>query len=102
MNISPTDLHAQQQTREEAERRAKAERETQAENLKAVMGTRQGRRFVRRLLERAGVYRSSFNQDALSMAFAEGGRNTGLVLLAEIQRDCPELYMRMLEEQLHG
>ena len=35
-------------------------------------GSKRGRRIVWRFLERAGVYRLSFNTNAMAMAFAEG------------------------------
>ena len=51
-----------------------------------------------RLLSRAGVFRSSFNTNAMQMAFAEGNRNYGLGMLDAIQRLVPEQYPVMLAE----
>jgi hypothetical protein len=53
---------------------------------------------VARLLERAGVWRLSFNTNALTMAFHEGMRNEGLRLLAQIAAHCPDRYTEMLKE----
>ena len=53
-----------------------------------------------RWLDRAGVWRLSFNPDALVTAFNEGQRNGGLRLLAQVTRHCPERYADMLREQM--
>jgi hypothetical protein len=64
-----------------------------------LMGSKRGRRIVWRLLEEAGVFRTSFNTNSLLMAFAEGTRNYGLRVLGLIHTHCPELYAPMLKEQ---
>ncbi len=63
------------------------------------MSNKQGRRFMWRLLSRAGVYQSSFNTNNAVMAFNEGNRNAGLQQLNEIMEACPERYTEMLAEQ---
>jgi hypothetical protein len=68
-------------------------------DLKWLMSNKRGRRFVHRLLERAGVWRLSFNTNALSMAFNEGTRNEGLRLLAQLTEHCLDRYSEMLKEQ---
>lgn len=95
----PTDIQDQARRKAEADRKELLKRNQATNDLKAVMGTQQGRRFVRRLLERAGLYHCSFSPQALDMAFAEGRRNQGLSLLADIQAACPGLYITMLQEQ---
>lgn len=67
-------------------------------DLKWLMSNKRGRRFVFRLLERAGVWRLSFNTNALSMAFNEGARNEGLRLMALITQHCADRYSEMLKE----
>lgn len=52
-----------------------------------------------RLLSDAGVYRSTFNNDAMQMAFNEGQRNAGLKHLSELMSVCPQQYALMLDEQ---
>ena len=89
-------LEAQQQRRGD---KAKLEAQREADDLKWLMGSRRGRRLVWRQLERAGVFRLSFNTNAMQMAFAEGGRNEGLRTLAQIHATCPESYAEMLKEQ---
>ena len=53
-----------------------------------------------RLLERTGVFRSSFTGNSETF-FLEGQRNVGLMLMAQIHDACPEKYTAMLEEQKH-
>jgi hypothetical protein len=97
-NYDPTDTDGQQKKREDADLRSRLSRDTEESDLKWLMRQRQGRRIVWRLLERAGVFRLSFNTNAMAMAFAEGNRNEGLRLLNQIQTICPELYTTMVKE----
>lgn len=71
---------------------------TEVDDLLWLMSDVRGRRFVWRLLTRSGIYRTSFNTDSLAMAFAEGRRNEGLVLLDEVARHCPRRFSEMQTE----
>ena len=62
------------------------------------MSSKRGRRFVWRLMDQAGTFRSVFNPNSMAMAFAEGNRNTGLRILAMVTSLCPEHYPAMLKE----
>ena len=98
-NHDPFDINGQERTREDQHVRARMVRETEEADLKWLMGSKRGRRIVWRLLDRAGVFRLSFNTNAMQMAFAEGNRNEGLRMLAQIHALCPELYPVMVKEQ---
>lgn len=63
-----------------------------------LMGNERGRHIVWTLLDKAGVFKSTFDPNALWMAFREGNRNLGLALWAEIQTHCPDLYPAMVAE----
>lgn len=95
----PTDLEAQAEEQQQREQRAKLEAQTEVEDLKWLMGSKRGRRIVWRLLDQAGVFRLSFNTNAMQMAFAEGNRNFGNRTLAQVNAYCPELFPLMLKEQ---
>ena len=69
-----------------------------ANDVREVMSTEAGRRFVYRLIDRAGVYRCSFNGQSNSTIFNEGGRNQGLMLLTDITVNAPGAYQQMLKE----
>ena len=51
-----------------------------------------------RLLEMGGVFHATFSTDAMVMAFQEGKRNQGLMLLADIMAVDPDSYILMAKE----
>jgi hypothetical protein len=96
--FDPLDIRGQERARAEAEERALMASQIEIDDIKWLMSDKRGRRFVARLFERAGVWRLSFNTNALTMAFNEGTRNEGLRLLAQITAHCPDRYTDMLKE----
>ena len=80
-------------------KRRKADRSesTRIAAFRAVMATREGRQYLWWLLEQCGVFRTSFTGDSTTF-FNEGGRNVGLILIADINAACPEQYVVMLTE----
>jgi hypothetical protein len=94
----PLDIRSQERAQAKAEERALMASQIEIDDMKWLMSNKRGRRFVARLLERAGVWRLSFNTNALTMAFNEGTRNEGLRLLAQITAHCPDRYTEMLKE----
>ena len=97
----PLDTQSQSRMTADAEQRNRLARDAEASDLKWLMSSKRGRRIVWRLLDRAGVFRLSFNTNSMQMAFAEGNRNEGLRVLAQIHTLCPELYPVMVKEQAH-
>jgi hypothetical protein len=67
-------------------------------DLKWQMGTKQGRRFVWRLLAEAGVYRTSFHTNGSMFACNEGRKQIGLMLIGEINVHCPDSFVLMMKE----
>jgi hypothetical protein len=100
--FDPTDLRGQERNKAELEAKRRLVQEVENEDLKWLMGSKRGRRIVWRLLEEAGVYRISFNTNAMQMAFAEGNRNYGNKLLNSVMLTCPELYPVMVREVKNG
>ena len=98
-NYDPLDLRGQERQKQERETRDRLSRETEEADIKWLMSSKRGRRVIWRLLDQVGVFRLSFNTNAMSMAFAEGNRNYGLRILALIHTLCPELYPTMIKEQ---
>jgi len=72
-------------------------REQEVNDLKFILATEQGRRFLWRTLEMCGVYRSSFTASSETY-FLEGQRNIGLKLLSEITDIDPDSYLKMIKE----
>lgn len=97
-HYDPLDTQSQAAAKSDKDTRAKRILDTEESDFKWLMGRKQGRRIIWRQLERAGVFRLSFNPNAMQMAFAEGNRNEGLRTLAAIHAHCPELYPTMLKE----
>lgn len=98
-NYDPLDIRSQERTKDAQALRDKLTAENEQADLKWLMGSKRGRRIVWRQLDRAGVFRLSFNTNAMTMAFAEGNRNEGLRTIAQIHTLCPELYPVMVKEQ---
>ena len=99
MTHDPLDIDGQERAKAEAQKQARIAHAIESEDIKWLMQSKRGRRIVRRILDRAGVWQLSFNTNALTMAFAEGRRNEGLALLATITKHCPERYTELLMER---
>lgn len=97
----PLDLRGQERANADKATRERLARESEEADLKWLMGSKRGRRIVWRLLDQAGIYRLSFNTNAMQMAFAEGNRNYGNRVLAAIHAPCPELYPVMVKENVN-
>lgn len=68
-------------------------------DLRDVLSTVQGRRFVWKQLEQAGVFRLSIAfGEPQRTDFNEGRRSLGLALMAEIHAFDPALYVQMAHE----
>lgn len=97
-SFDPLDLRGQERAKVESDDREFVAFQIEIDDLKWLMSNKRGRRFVHRSLERAGVWRISFNTNALTMAFNEGMRNEGLRLLSQVTEHCPKRYTEMLKE----
>lgn len=95
---NPTDLAAEAQRKSEAAERNRLAAIEEAEDMTWLMNDKRGRRVVWQLLEKTGVFRSSFRLNN-EMAFLEGQRNIGLIYLHVITTAAPEQYMTMIKEQ---
>ena len=95
MKRDPFDKKAADEIREEFERERELRMMRFADQIKAVMGTKDGREMIFTILDRCQLQSPSFNTNALSMAYAEGRRSVGLDLQHFIPTD---LYLLMLKE----
>lgn len=98
-NHNPFELAEQEAEKHERNKRARDTAYLASEDMKWLMGSKRGRRIAFRVLERTGMYRSSYSDKALLTAFNEGQRNVGLVLMAQIHEVAPESYTLMMKEQ---
>lgn len=97
-SYDPLDIKGQERAQTDRELRDRLARENEEEDIKWLMSDKRGRRVLWRLMDQAGVFRSSFNTNAMAMAFAEGNRNYGLRLLSAIHSCCPKQYPVMMKE----
>lgn len=96
-NFDPVDLVGQEEAAAKRQKDRKLNREGQIEDFKWLMSDKRGRRFVWRMLEVTGVYRTSFTGNSTTF-FNEGMRNIGLIVMNEIHEHCPELYETLIKE----
>lgn len=94
----PTDVNAQEAARESQDRERKQSKDTEESDFKWLMKSKRGRRIVWRVLDQCGVFRMSFNTNAMQMSFNEGNRNTGNRLLSMITNTAPDDFVLMLSE----
>jgi hypothetical protein len=72
-------------------------REQDLEDVKGLLFTKSGRRFMWRILSFCKVFETSFTGNSTTF-FNEGMRNVGLMLLADITESSPESYLTMIKE----
>lgn len=73
--------------------------EVENNDLRHVMGTRQGRRFVYKIMMRyCGFITSSYDASGSRVYFNEGQRSIGLRLFTDIDVACPERFIEMITE----
>jgi hypothetical protein len=94
----PTDLKRQARDAEADEAKALEARRKDLEDLRWLLGHPQGRRIAARILEHAGVFRSSYSNSGSAMAFAEGRRDVGLFWTSEFTDASFNGYMQVLKE----
>lgn len=98
-DYDPTDIQKQQADAADKERQDLVQKEQEESDIRWLMGSKRGRRIVWRLLVQSGLFTSSFDANAMVMAFAEGRRFFGGRMLETIHALCPELYPTMVKEQ---
>lgn len=81
-----------------ADRKQKSARDRELNEVCSILETVQGRRYLWRLLERCGVYKTSFDTNGSRVYFNEGQRNIGLSILAEVNDANPNAYVTMMKE----
>lgn len=89
---------ADEQQVEKAGKREQSVRDRELNDVRIVLSTPAGRRFVWRYLERCGLFRTSFTGNEGSTFFNEGERNIGIKLLADVNEADPERYLLMMKE----
>ena len=78
--------------------KSKSAAETFKDDMQWMMGNPRGRRIMSRYLDTCHIFETSFSTNLSQTNFAEGERNIGLKLLADVMENADDQYMRMLEE----
>ena len=97
-DYDPTDIRQQERAAADKAQRERIAQEGEEADVRWLMSSKRGRRILWRLLEHSGVFRLSFNTNAMQMAFAEGNRNLGNRYLTLIHAVSPENYPVMAKE----
>lgn len=85
-------------TVKQRKKKVELERDRRDEDIRVAVATYQGRSLLWSQLEQAGIYHTTFNADAMIMAFNEGMRQIGLLLLQRIDEVDPNAYAKMRRE----
>lgn len=88
----------EKQMRRAAHRHTKEKQNLEAEGLRKLAESYEGRTFLWWLLGEAGVFSNPFTQNALHTAFNCGNMNFGQRLLARLVEEQPNLYLKMMQE----
>lgn len=96
-HYDPFDLRGQERAKHRSDEEAQLAAEQEIEDWKWLLADKRGRRVVFRLLDQAGVFRSSFTGNSETF-FREGQRNVGLMVMARIHEASPEKYTLMMKE----
>ena len=97
-NHDPFDIQGQERAKSDQDKTARMAMDEEKDDIKWLMSSKRGRRILWRLMDQSGVFRLSFNPNAMQMAFSEGNRNFGNRVLGVVHRFCPELYPTMVKE----
>lgn len=96
-DIDPQDLIALDKAQAATAEAQRLVRQLEVEDFKWLMGNTQGRRFMWRLLSKAGLFQCALREPN-EQAFFEGMRNLGLVFWTDLHELCPEKYNVMVKE----
>ena len=69
-DYDPTDIRQQERAASEKAQRERVAQESEDADVRWLMSSKRGRRILWRLLEQSGVFRLSFNTNAMQMAFS--------------------------------
>lgn len=70
-------------------------------DIRFILKSKEGRRFLWRYLSKCGIFKQSFTGNSETF-FNEGKRAIGLMLLTEITEASPDAYVLMMKESEKG
>lgn len=81
------------------QKQAKLEEQQRREVIGGIMSVAPGRKWMCELLEHCHCFATSYSDVAHRMAFMEGQREVGIMLLNDIMVSCPDEYITMMGER---
>lgn len=91
-------MAAPKTAKERREQAARNRRERELNDIRSLLGRREGRRLLWRIFERAHLFETTFTGDGIGGAFKEGERNVGLFVFSELMEGAPERFQEMMNE----
>lgn len=82
----------------QAARRQQKDRDLEIDDIRTVMNTVQGRRFLWRLMGHCKTFESVFSTDAGALAYNSGRQDVGHFLIAEVNDAVPAGFLLMMQE----
>lgn len=76
-------------------------RQLEIDGINYIMKSRMGRDFIWRNLQKCKVFESMFTVEPIANAYNAGMRSYGVWLKDEVKGSSPDLYLRMLEENIN-
>ena len=92
------DLEQEDADRATSAKSEKDRRDQVKQDLAWVLSSKQGRRFIARLLTTSGVEMPVFNSNGSTMTHAEGRRSLGIELLLELKAQHRDAWLRLVTE----
>lgn len=83
----------------EARKRETRSRDRELEDIRAVLKTREGRRFYWRLMERCRAFSSVFDASGSKVYYNAGQQDIGHFLIAEMSEVDPNILVLMMKEE---
>lgn len=93
---------ADQEQVKEAGKKEKSGRQRDLDDVYNILQTRGGRRFFYRLIQSAGIFQGGMSPSSDSAFYKEGSRNSGLMVLADLNEADPSSYNKMISESLEN
>lgn len=101
MTHDPFDIQGNKKAQSDSLDKQKENIKSAGDDIAWLMSQERGRRIIYRLLSESGMFATSFNTNALTMAFNEGQKVQGLRLTKMIESFCYEFYQPMIEEAIN-
>ena len=81
-----------------AERKKQSERERHALDIQFLLKTDEGQRVFWKYLSHCKVFEECFTGNSHTF-YNEGRRSVGLMILADITKNCPEVWIEMMQKR---